>query len=99
MLEENSYVRCLLIDFSKAFDVVRRSILLSNISRLNLQPMILSWIIAFLTGRSQVSKTPGGTFSDPQPLALSKDPALTQYFGLSCKSDLRPLSDVNVIFK
>ena len=28
MLENNSYIRCLFIDFSKAFDVVRHSILL-----------------------------------------------------------------------
>jgi len=27
LLEENSYVRCLMIDFSKAFDVVRHDVL------------------------------------------------------------------------
>jgi len=27
LLEENSYVRCLIIDFSKAFDVVRHDVL------------------------------------------------------------------------
>ena len=53
MLENNSYIRCLFIDFSKAFDVVRHSILLSKISSLNIPPMALNWIIAFLTGRSQ----------------------------------------------
>jgi len=35
ILENNSYIRCLFIDFSKAFDVVRHSILLSKISSLN----------------------------------------------------------------
>jgi len=68
MLENNSYIRCLFIDFSKAFDVVRHSILLSKISSLNIPPMALNWIIAFLTGRSQVCKTSDGRFSDPQPI-------------------------------
>ena len=53
MLENNSYTRCLFIDFSKAFDVVRHSTLLSKISSLNIPPMALNLIIAFLTGRSQ----------------------------------------------
>ena len=49
MLENNSYIRCLFIDFSKAFDLVRHSILMSKISSLNIPPMALNWIIAFLT--------------------------------------------------
>ena len=71
MLENNSYIRCLFIDFSKAFDVVRHSILLSKISSLNIPPMALNWIIAFLTGHSQVCKTSDGRFSDPQPITSS----------------------------
>jgi len=34
MLEKNSYVGCLLVDFSEAFHVVRHSVLLSKITRL-----------------------------------------------------------------
>ena len=34
-------------------------------------PMALNWIIAFLTGRSQVCKTSDGRFSDPQPITSS----------------------------
>jgi len=37
--------------------------------------MALNWIIAFLTGHSQVSKTSDGRYSDP-PIALSKVLAL-----------------------
>jgi len=36
MLEQNAYVRCLLIDFSKAFDSVYHIILLSKFAQLNL---------------------------------------------------------------
>jgi len=41
MLEQNAYVRCLLIDFSKAFDSVDHVILLSKLSQLNL-PQVMS---------------------------------------------------------
>jgi hypothetical protein len=59
MLEKNNYVRCLLIDFSKAFDVVKHEILLSKIKALNLPPAAFNWIISFLTGRTQACKIKG----------------------------------------
>jgi len=101
MLENNSYVRCLFIDFSKAFDVVRHSILLSKISSLNIPPMALNWIIAFLTGRSQVCKTSDGRLSDPQPVTSSsiQGSGIGPTLWLIVESDLHPLSDANVIFK
>ena len=43
MLECNSYVRCLLIDFSKAFDTVRHSLVLAKLSSLDIPPVILNW--------------------------------------------------------
>jgi len=51
LLDTNSYV-CLLIDFSKAFDVVDHGILAAKLARLNMPPVILSWIFSFLTGRT-----------------------------------------------
>ena len=36
MLETNSYVRCLLIDFTKAFDVVDHAVLVGKMSKLKL---------------------------------------------------------------
>jgi len=53
MLQDCEYVRCLLVDFSKAFDVVDDSVLLSKLSGLNLPHCILNWLISFLTNRSQ----------------------------------------------
>jgi len=50
--------QCLLIDFAKAFDVVRHSILLTKLSALDIPP-ILNCIIAFLSDCSQISKTRG----------------------------------------
>jgi len=56
LLEDYSYVRCLLIDFSKAFDVVDHGILVSKLFRLNIPPCIFHWISCFLTGRTQQVK-------------------------------------------
>jgi len=52
LLETNSYVRCLIIDFSKAFDTIDHSVLLSKFSSFGLPANILNWIIDFLILRS-----------------------------------------------
>ena len=52
----NDYVRCILIDFSKAFDVVNHEILLKELSTLGMNNSIFNWIADFLTGRSQAVK-------------------------------------------
>ena len=101
MLEENSYVRCLLVDFSKAFDVVRHSVLLSKISRLNIPSYIRNWIVSFLTGRSQVCRTPGGGFSAPWPITSSivQGSGVGPTLWIIMESDLQPLSRINILFK
>ena len=45
MLETNMYVRCLLVDFSKAFDVVNHEILLDKLTALcsQLDHLVFSW--------------------------------------------------------
>ena len=53
MLETNSYVRCLTVDFSKAFDTVNNNILLHKLSALDLPDSIHDWIVSFLIGRVQ----------------------------------------------
>ena len=53
MLEDNSYVRCILVDFSKAFDTINHQILFSKLQKLSLQPAIFSWLVNFLTGQTQ----------------------------------------------
>ena len=52
MLENSLYVRCLLLDFSKAFDRVDRLILLKKLDTYHLPGNILSRIISYLTERS-----------------------------------------------
>ena len=52
----NDYVRCILIDFSKAFDVVNHEILLKELRILGMNNSTFNWIADFLTGRSQAVK-------------------------------------------
>jgi len=51
LLESNQYVRCVLIDFSKAFDTVDHTILARKLFRLETPVFIIQWIMSFLTNR------------------------------------------------
>ena len=53
LLEENNYVRCLLIDFSEAFAKVDHIVLVQKLKTLHLPAFVIDWICSFLTGRSQ----------------------------------------------
>ena len=55
-LERTGYVRCLLIDFSKAFDIVDRSLLMLKLENLSLPLEIKAWIASFLSNRTQATK-------------------------------------------
>ena len=56
MLESNKYVRCLLVDFSKAFDSVDHLVLVKKLKRYNFADNIINWIVSFLTDRDQFTK-------------------------------------------
>jgi len=47
LLEVNKYVRCIVIDFSKAFDTVNYEIFLSKLEKFPIPANILKWIISF----------------------------------------------------
>ena len=51
--ESNESIRCLLLDFSKAFDTVSHVIVIKKLKVLNLPPAIYNWIMNFLTDRTQ----------------------------------------------
>jgi len=52
-------VRCLIIDFTKAFDTVDHVILLHKLSQLSLPGFVINWIGSFLSGRGQQCKISG----------------------------------------
>jgi len=63
MLEENNYVRCLIINFTKAIDSVYQVILSAKLIKLDSPSFVIKWICSFLSGRSQQCKI-SGVFSD-----------------------------------
>jgi len=54
MLETNIYVRCLSVDFSKAFDIVNHKLLLRKIDHTDMHDNVYNWIVSFLTDRQQM---------------------------------------------
>jgi len=100
MLETNSYVRCLLIDFSKAFDTVDHVKLLEKLHKLHLPDYCLNWIISFLTGRTHTTKN---RLLESSPLCINR--SIIQGSGtgptlyIILESDLKSKSQINVIFK
>lgn len=100
MLEQNAYVRCLLVDFSKAFDRVDHVILVKKLSTLHLPPYILNWLISFLTGRSHTTRC-YGIESGPLTINLSivQGSGLGPTLYITFESDLKPISNINVIMK
>ena len=60
MLETNNYVRCLMIDFSKAFDTVDHVQFAKQIDSVRSSYLCYKyWICSFLSGRSQQCKVNG----------------------------------------
>jgi hypothetical protein len=64
MLEKSNYVRCVFVDFSKAFDAVDHLILMEKLIALHIPNFAVLWIKSFLTGRSQATKFEGRLSSE-----------------------------------
>jgi len=100
MLERCSYVRCLMIDFSKAFDRVSHHILLSKLNKLDLPDRAINWIISYLIGCTQVVKC-NGSISLPASINTS----IVQGSGIGpmlyaiMESDFHTLSAMNMLKK
>jgi hypothetical protein len=100
MLESNSYVRCLLVDFSKAFDVIDHTILLSKLRDFNLPCNIYNWVVSFLNCREQFVSI-NGAVSD----ICRINKGVVQGSGLGpilfslMVSDLKPISLINIMCK
>jgi len=93
LLESNKYVRCLFIDFTKAFDTVNHPKLFSKLHRLSLPPTILAWIVNFLTGRTQ-NVIFAGVQSSPLPITRSivQGSGLGPALYITYKADLHTIS-------
>ena len=99
-LENNDYVRCLLVDFSKAFDIVSHAVVIPKLNMLDMRGSIKNWIISFLTGRSQKVKV-NGFLSNSQCInrSIVQGSGIGPFLYILMESDLHPLSQVNEILK
>ena len=69
-LESCNYVRCLQIDYAKAFDTINHPMLFRTLRSLSIPPQIQRWIFQFLTGRQQAVIS-GGQQSKWLPITRS----------------------------
>jgi hypothetical protein len=93
-------VKALLLDFSKAFDVVDHSIVLRKINILNIPQYIKNWINSFLTDRSQRVKINGVTSSDEAVnRGIVQGSALGPFLFIVMISDFKTLSTMNSLAK
>jgi len=99
-LESCSHVRCLLIDYTKAFDTINHSILFRKFLSLSIPSHIQRWIFHFFTGRRQAVMS-GGEQSQWLPITRS----IVQGSGIGPSAyvvysmDLKTLSQYNSIIK
>ncbi len=71
---KNTYVRMLFVDYSSAFNTIVPATLVAKLQTLGLNRYLCSWILDFLTGRSQVVRMGNNTSS---PLILNTGPQPT----------------------
>lgn len=100
LLENNDYVRCLLIDFSKAFDTVNHTVLFSKLSKFDLPPFVVNWLISFLSNRTQACKINGSLTSYlATNLSIVQGSGIGPYLYITLESDLKTLSVINLFMK
>jgi len=93
-------VRYLMIDFNKAFDVVRHIVLGAKLAQLKLPPSVLQWIISLLNGRTQqVKHASSFSFFKPINMGIVQSSGLGPTLYTVMSSDLKPLSVINILFK
>ena len=99
LLKTINFVRCLCIDFPKAFDTVRHELLLTKLRTLPMSPSIFNWIISFLTGRSQVCKCYKCSALCFITRSIIQGSGIGPTLYIAMESDLHPISSINIMFK
>ncbi len=89
---KNTYVRRLLVDYSSAFNTIVPATQVAKLQTLGLNGSLCSWILDFLTGRSQVVRKGNNTSS---PLVLNTGAPLYSLYTHDCIATHRS----NVIVK
>jgi len=100
LLESNQYVRCVLIDFSKAFDTVDHVILDRKLFYLETPVFIIQWIMSFLTDCNQATKL-GFHLSPTLPInrSIIQGSDIGPTLFIMFDHDLKPLDILNFLIK
>ena len=99
-LERCSYVCCLMIDFSKAFNRVDHPTLLAKLNKLDLPPHAINWIISYLSGRSQIVKCEGQLSARAEiNTSIVQGSGIGPMLFVVMESDLSTMSSVNILLK
>jgi ribonucleases P/MRP protein subunit RPP40 len=100
MLEDSSYVRCLFIDYSRAFDTINHKLLIRKLSSLAMPSKIVRWIVNFLTGRTRAVSL-DGKLSNWLPITQSivQGSCIGTILYIILASDLKLRSTVNLLCK
>jgi len=104
LLETNPYIVVLAIDFSKAFDSVRHSVVLDKYSRrLNIPDNIYNWVESFFQDHSHSTRFGGQVSALKAISAISVSIIQGSVIGpvsyVTTASDLQPSSPANFIVK
>jgi hypothetical protein len=100
LLESNQFVRCVFVDFSKAFDMVDHAILIRKLCMANVPTFIIKWIISFLTDRMQAT-----TFLGKLSTLMKINRSIVQGSGIGptlfimFACDLKPIDSLNYLLK
>ncbi len=100
LLSTSTYVRVIALDFSKAFDTVRHSCILTKLSKLPISDQIFNWFIDYFQGHSHATK-----FRSEISNSVSINASVFQGSALGPSmfvintSDLKPVNSNNFIDK
>ena len=100
MLEDNSYVRVLFIDYSRAFDTINHELLIRKLMTFDVPSNVVRWIANFLTGRTQAVSSDCKLSSWlPITQSIVQGSGIGPLLYIIFASDLKLLSAVNVLCK
>src|SRR3989442_11306726 len=100
MLQENTYVRVVALDFSKAFDSVRHSELGRKLSAVPVSDQVYNWILKYIENRYHCTKA-GGVFSSPAYINASvvQGSAIEPVYFIINAQDLKASVEGNALLK
>jgi len=100
LVSEYGYVHLIALDFSKAFDTVRHSSLLSKVAGLQIDDQLYNWLVDFFSNRQHLTK-----HNQEISASLSINSSVIQGSGMGPvmyiinASDLHPICPLNIILK